>query len=124
MRYDLTINQFVLEMFVKKEIEIYDHKTWRPYCHLKDFARLLYKSFMVNNKIIDRQIFNVGSNENNFNKIQIANAIKKFVNGKIKIVKESRDKRNYKVDFSKLEKNLSLNVNTTWIMALDQFLKI
>ena len=24
MRYDLTINQFVLEMFVKKEIEIYD----------------------------------------------------------------------------------------------------
>ena len=79
---------------------------------------------MVNNKIIDRQIFNVGSNENNFNKIQIANAIKKFVNGKIKIVKESRDKRNYKVDFSKLEKNLSLNVNTTWIMALDQFLKI
>ena len=106
MRYDLTINQFVLEMFVKKEIEIYDHKTWRPYCHLKDFARLLYKSFMVNNKIIDRQIFNVGSNENNFNKIQIANAIKKFVNGKIKIVKESRDKRNYKVDFSKLEKKL------------------
>ena len=93
MRYDLTINQFVLEMFVKKEIEIYDHKTWRPYCHLKDFARLLYKSFMVNNKIIDRQIFNVGSNENNFNKIQIANAIKKFVNGKIKIVKESRDKK-------------------------------
>ena len=69
------------------------HKTWRPYCHLKDFARLLYKSFMVNNKIIDRQIFNVSSNENNFNKIQIANAIKKFVNGKIKIVKESRDKK-------------------------------
>ena len=62
---------------------------------------------MVNNKIIDRQIFNVGSNENNFNKIQIANAIKKFVNGKIKIVKESRDKRNYKVDFSKLEKKIN-----------------
>ena len=87
MRYDLTINQFVLEMFVKKEIEIYDHKTWRPYCHLKDFARLLYKSFMVNNKIIDRQIFNVGSNENNFNKIQIANAIKNSLMVKLKLLK-------------------------------------
>tara|TARA_B100001057_G_scaffold466158_1_gene523002 strand:- start:363 stop:1349 length:987 start_codon:yes stop_codon:yes gene_type:complete len=107
MRYDLTINQFVLEMYVKRKIEIYDHETWRPYCHLKDFARLIYKSFNIDSNLINRQVFNAGSNNNNFNKIQIAQAIKKYINGKIKIVRESKDKRNYKVNFNKLEKKLN-----------------
>lgn len=119
MRYDLTINQFVLEMLVKKEIQIYDHKTWRPYCHLKDFARLLYKSFRVDPKIIDGQVFNAGSNRNNFNKIQIANAVKKYVNGKITIIKKSKDKRNYKVNFNKLKNKL----NFTCVYGLDYGIK-
>jgi len=84
MRYDLTINQFVLEMLVKREIEIYDHKTWRPYCHLKDFARLIYKAYTLDTNIINRQVFNAGSTKNNYNKIQIAHAVKKYIKGKIK----------------------------------------
>ena len=107
MRYDLTINQFVLEMYLKRQIEIYDHKTWRPYCHLKDFARLIYKSYKIDSIFINRQVFNAGSNKNNFNKIQIAQAIKKYIGGKIIIVKESKDKRNYKVNFNKLENKLN-----------------
>ena len=107
MRYDLTINQFVLEMYLKRQIEIYDHKTWRPYCHLKDFARLIYKSYKIDSKFINRQVFNAGSNKNNFNKIQIAQAIRKYIDGKIIIVKESKDKRNYKVNFNKLENKLN-----------------
>jgi nucleoside-diphosphate-sugar epimerase len=107
MRYDLTINQFVLEMYVNKFIEIYDHKTWRPYCHLKDFARLIFKSYKADPKLIDKQVFNAGSTKNNYNKIQIANSVKKYIGGKIKIVKQSKDKRNYKVDFKKVEKTLN-----------------
>ena len=86
MRYDLTINQFILEMYLKRKIEIYDHKTWRPYCHLIDFARLIYKSHKIDSKYTNRQVFNAGSNKNNFNKIQIAQAIRKYINGKITIV--------------------------------------
>jgi nucleoside-diphosphate-sugar epimerase len=107
MRYDLTINQFILEMYLKRKIEIYDHKTWRPYCHLIDFARLIYKSHKIDSKYTNRQVFNAGSNKNNFNKIQIAQAIRKYINGKITIVKESKDKRNYKVNFNKLENKLN-----------------
>tara|TARA_Y100000590_G_C15688735_1_gene1002616 strand:+ start:152 stop:1135 length:984 start_codon:yes stop_codon:yes gene_type:complete len=106
MRYDLTINQFVLEMYLNKEIQIYDHKTWRPYCHLKDFARLIYKSYTANRKVVDNQVFNVGSNKNNFNKLQIAQSINKYIKGNIKILKQSKDKRNYKVSFNKVEKKL------------------
>ena len=42
MRFDLTINQFVKEAF-KNKLEIYDGDTYRPYCHVKDFAELLIK---------------------------------------------------------------------------------
>ena len=38
-RFDLTVNEFVLNAFLNKRIDIYDHLTWRPYCHVKDFVR-------------------------------------------------------------------------------------
>ena len=41
MRYDLTINQFTKDLYLKRYLEIYDFNTWRPYCHVKDFARLI-----------------------------------------------------------------------------------
>ena len=65
---------------------------------------------MTQNLQIDR--FNA-DNRNNFNKIQIAQAIKKYINGKIKIIKESKDKRNYKVNFNKLENKL--NFKCQWL---------
>ena len=41
MRFDLTINEFVKDLFLYKEVKVYDENTWRPYCHVKDFARLI-----------------------------------------------------------------------------------
>ena len=32
-----------LKSFLKKNLEIYDHETWRPYCHIKDFAKVIFK---------------------------------------------------------------------------------
>ena len=43
MRFDLTVNQFVREIYLNKKIEVYDPYTWRPYCHVKDFARIIYQ---------------------------------------------------------------------------------
>ena len=39
-RYDLTINEFCKEMYNNKE-KSYDPNTWRPYCHVKDFSRIV-----------------------------------------------------------------------------------
>ena len=43
MRFDLTINQFVREIYLNKKIEVYDPYTWRPYCHVKDFANIIFQ---------------------------------------------------------------------------------
>ena len=104
MRFDLTVNEFVRNFFFKKEFDLYDPFTWRPYCHVKDFARIIEK-VIVSNKKINREVFNVGSNSNNLTKNQVVTKISKFLKKpKIALVDNSQvDMRNYKVDFSKLK---------------------
>ena len=50
MRLDLTINEFIYEMIHKKELLVYDPDTWRPYCHVLDFARLIHNVINDENK--------------------------------------------------------------------------
>ena len=71
MRFDLTINQFTKSIFEDKKLEVFDSNTWRPYCHVEDFARILEKVLDANKKITDFQVFNVGGDDNNFTKKQM-----------------------------------------------------
>ena len=41
MRFDLTVNEFTREVAEGNELVVYDAHTWRPYCHVRDFARLI-----------------------------------------------------------------------------------
>ena len=116
MRFDLTINEFVKDAFLKKKLEIYEPNTYRPYCHIKDFCRIIDLVLKKKSRHLEKEIFNCGSNNNNYSKIQIASIIKKkFKELKIVINNNIKDKRNYKVDFSKIKKVLKFkakyNVN-------------
>ena len=52
MRFDLTINDFCYQLINKNKLDVYDPLTWRPYCHVKDFARAIEKFiFSPTNKI-------------------------------------------------------------------------
>ena len=106
MRFDLTVNQFTHELTVGNELEVYDPETWRPYCHVDDFSEIIFKIMQQKDELIKNQVFNVGSDENNFTKEKIVNLLlKKLPESKIKIVKGGLDKRNYRVNFHKI-KNL------------------
>ena len=108
MRLDLTINEFVYEMFHKKELLVYDPDTWRPYCHVLDFARLIHNVIDDKNKNTKGQIFNAGSNKNNFTKRQIVELISKYIkNCNVIFQDRGTDPRNYKVNFDKVNKYLS-----------------
>ena len=66
MRFDLTINEFVKTLYEKKDLEVYDSDTWRPYCHVNDFAKIIDIIFNSNKKRVNFSVFNAGSSENNF----------------------------------------------------------
>ena len=103
MRFDLTVNEFTKNMFLGKTLEVYDPNTWRPYCHTKDFARII--ELVFNSKLDDIyfEVFNAGSNNNNFTKRGIVEEIQKYVDGKkVIFLEKGNDPRNYKVNFDKI----------------------
>ena len=103
MRFDLTVNQFTHELLLGNELIVYDPDTWRPYFHTEDFAKVVFKILDLENDEIDKKVFNVGSNENNYTKRNLVDLIKQYIpKAKIKIEKDGFDKRNYKVDFNKI----------------------
>ena len=108
MRFDLTVNQFVKDMYLNNVITVYDQNTWRPYCHVKDFARLIIKILSSPKNKIHFEIFNAGGDENNFTKKMIAeNILFYFPKGKINYLKNDVDPRNYKVSFEKLKNSIN-----------------
>ena len=106
MRFDLTVNEFIKKMYHKEKLEIYHKDTWRPYLSLEDLKLIVSK--LINypfkkNKII----LNTGFNNENFSKKNIVDKIEKQLKFKPKytyVEKAHFDKRNYRVDFTKLKK--------------------
>ena len=112
MRFDLTLNQFVLDVMFKKKLEVYDAETWRPYCHVMDFARILEKIYSLRTMETNSQIINAGFLENHATKKDLIKKILKITNNKgdkinFKEISGS-DPRNYRVDFKKLQNFISI----------------
>ncbi len=104
MRYDLTVNEFTRDIFYSKKLEVYDPDTWRPYCHVKDFANILLLILDAEKKKISFEVFNAGSDNNNHTKRMIVEKVLKFVNfNEVYYVNnKGSDPRNYRVNFHKL----------------------
>ena len=107
MRFDLTVNEFTREIFVGNELVVYDAQTWRPYCHVRDFARLILRVLLFPTERIAYEVFNAGGDGNNHTKQSIVDVIlTKLPKGKISYKELGSDPRNYRVDFRKVRENL------------------
>lgn len=107
MRFDLTVNEFVQTLTLGEELLVFDENTWRPYCHVRDFARLLEIVINAKPELVNFEVFNVGGDENNFTKKMIVDEIlKHLLSGKVRYGKNGDDPRNFRVSFSKVSKTL------------------
>jgi nucleoside-diphosphate-sugar epimerase len=107
MRFDLTVNEFTRELFVGNELIVYDAQTWRPYCHVRDFARLIARVLLFPAERMTYEVFNAGGDQNNHTKQRIVDIIlSKLSKGKVTYKKLGSDARNYRVDFRKVRENL------------------
>ncbi|MDR1671852.1 MAG: NAD(P)-dependent oxidoreductase [Bacteroidales bacterium] len=107
MRFDLSISEFVKELYLKKELSVYDEHTWRPYCHVRDFARLLDTVINADNSLVAFEVFNAGGEKNNYTKKMIVEEImKRLPDSKVKYGTNGNDPRNYRVSFAKVKNRL------------------
>jgi nucleoside-diphosphate-sugar epimerase len=108
MRFDLTVSEFTRDLFSGAALEVYDADTWRPYCHVRDFARALARVLEMPADRVRFEVFNAGGNANNFTKRMIVDAVhRQLPQSQFKFVdRGAADRRNYRVDFRKIRERL------------------
>ncbi len=108
MRFDLTVNEFTRDLFFKVPLVVYDPDTWRPYCHVKDFAAIILRVLEAPISRVRGEVFNAGGDKNNLTKRNIVDIIlKRFPDRAVSYQEHGTDPRNYRVDFSKLRERLA-----------------
>ena len=114
MRFDLSISEFVRDIYFGQDLLVYDEDTWRPYCHVRDFARLLETVLNADNSKVNFEVFNAGGDINNFTKRMIVDEILKLIpEGRVKYGENGSDPRNYRVSFLKVENQLGFKPQFT-----------
>jgi len=123
MRFDLTISEFVREIYLGNKLTVYDADTWRPYCHVNDFARVIDTVLRVEKSLVANQVFNAGGTINNLTKRMVVDlAIQKIEDGEVIFQEHGHDPRNYRVDFSKIEQQLGFRPKYTVENGVDELL--
>jgi nucleoside-diphosphate-sugar epimerase len=112
MRFDLSISEFVKELYFGNDLTVFDEHTWRPYCHVKDFARLIQLVIEAEKDKVNFEVFNAGGDFNNYTKKMLIDQILEYIpNGKVSYTKNSPDPRNYRVSFEKVKNTLGFEPN-------------
>jgi len=124
MRFDLTVNDFTMNAYIKKYLDVFLPYSHRPYIHVYDVAKVIME-LLKNFEKVKNNVFNVGFNGENYQKIQIANIVKENIpDTKIEIVKTGGDLRDYQVDFSKLQRYLNIKNSYTVNDGIKEVLEI
>jgi len=106
-RFDLVINLLTARAVIEGTISIFGGNQWRPFVHVDDAAEALLKALDASLSLVGNQIFNVGSDEQNYTIKQAGEMIADLVPGaKLVIEGSDTDPRDYKVSFAKLRKTL------------------
>lgn len=104
MRHDLMVNDFVYKSIFDRSIILFAGDTKRTFVHIKDAVRA-YVFAMDNAESMKNNVYNVGDNNLNFSKKEIAANISKYV--KFELIDSSLpdlDKRNFEISFDKINK--------------------
>ena len=115
MRFDLTVNEFTLEILTKKHLVVFGEQFWRPYLHVRDAARAIGMVIEADASSVGGQVFNVGDNAENFQKETLIAKILDVLQleADIERVVRNEDPRDYRVAFDKIQDTLGFRISRT-----------
>ena len=76
-RFDLIVNQFVLEAFTKRQLIIYQRGYSRSFVHIRDVVRGVIMGLEAEQSKIRGQVFNLGTEKGNYSKNDIVGFVLK-----------------------------------------------
>ena len=115
-RFDLIINQFVLEAYTKRELLIYQRGYSRSFVHINDAVRGLILGLQAPDEKMRCQIYNLGSESGNYTKDQIVEFVLKRMPETVVTYKDMTfggDMRDISVSYEKIQRELSFQTRLT-----------
>jgi len=114
IRFNLAINLFTFKAIIGEKIVIFNSgEDWRPYVHVKDTVNAIIMAIKSPEDVAVGEVFNVGSNKENYQANQIAQLVKENIAEDVNVVHSKTNKPHfsYMVDFSKIKKKLGFETN-------------
>jgi nucleoside-diphosphate-sugar epimerase len=125
MRFDLTVNEFTLEMLTKKHLKVFGEQFWRPYVHVGDAARAIQLVLGSRAADVVGRVFNVGATDQNFQKQQLVELIRPYApDALVEFVHKTEDPRDYRVSFSRIKNQLGFKNARTVAQGIDEVARL
>lgn len=114
MRFDLTVNEFAKEIALGRELVVFGEQFWRPYCHVRDFARAFMTVLQAPSEKIAYRVYNVGDTRENYTKQMITEELRRIAPAaRIRYVEQVDDPRDYRVNCDLIGRELGFKVSRT-----------
>ena len=127
IRFDLVVNLLTAKAIKEGKIMIYGGDQWRPFVHVEDAAQGILKVIEAPLDIVRKQIFNIGSNEQNYRVGEIGELVKSVIpSTEIRNVENGEDNfdpRNYRVNFDKIRNIIGFSPEWTVKEGIKQVAK-
>ena len=112
MRFDTAVNKMVLDAYNKRKISVSGRENKRPFVFIKDVVKAYFTVLNAKKEKIEGEIFNVGSNEQNYKMDDLANQIVDSIEKPCDIdFQETNDHRSYFATFEKIENTLGFKTD-------------
>lgn len=114
MRFDLTVNEFVMEMLTAKHLKVFGEQFWRPYVHVRDAARGVQLVLNSPMEKVAHNVFNVGDTQQNYQKQGLVEMIRPYApDAVVEYVHKTEDPRDYRVSFARIDEQLGYRISRT-----------
>ena len=126
-RLDIVVNNLTCSAFTTGKVKLMsDGTAWRPLIHVEDMANAFIACLKSKKERVSGQIFNVGSNDENFSVRAIAETVESIIpNSKLTYSENAnKDSRSYKVNFDKIKNQLEFKTKWTLKDGIKQIYEV
>lgn len=105
-REDVLLNEFIFTAYRTGKIDVFQPGAHRPICHVEDISKAI--KLVIDKVEVTpdfKTIYNIGSNDENYTKGELAKIVAGVTGADLTIV-EKEDNRDYQVDFTKAKNEL------------------
>lgn len=125
MRFDLTVNEFTLDLLRNKQLVVFGEQFWRPYIHVRDVARAIELVLSSPADAVRGEVFNVGSTGENYQKQQLVALMRPYApDADVEFVHRKEDPRDYKVSFGKIQGQMGFTITQTVPDGIDEVARL